>query len=276
MGRVENVEQSQDILASLMIQNGAVMASPDGLTATFNLPSQKSTDQKYYPGTAALKFFDSFADPNSSVYTWNSTLPLSSDAFRDGQVAMILDYNDLAKRLTQENPNLSYRAIPLPQIQGVESATDFAKYWTLTVPKTPSQKANPAACDSGSSSKDCARYQAAWNFIHYMETTGIGTYGAATDRPSPFVPKTLPRSVIQRIDQPNPGRFQTQTAKSWYRGQDPVRVEATFLDMIVQTTTQGVDFQNALDSAARKVTEIFRAREGFQTVPSTEPQKVNQ
>lgn len=258
MGRSDNVDEANDILAALMLQNGTVMSSPDGLTATFNLPSQKQINQKYFPGTKALDFFTSFSNPNSPNYTWNESMPSSYEAFRDEKVAMIFEYSDILEKLKQENPNLSVRVFPLPQIKGSSQAIDYAKYWTLTVPKNSPNSA------------------AAWNFINYLSTDGLSTYLSTAHQQSPLIPQSVPQTISDRIGEGRPFRFQSQTAASWYRGKDPDKVGTIFTDMVNKVTNQNIPSQTAIDDAARKVSEVFRLREGFNTTPSPTPQKTTQ
>ena len=261
LGRSDNVRNAQDILAVLMVQNGASIASPDGLTATFHLPSPKATgivfeaQQRYFPGVEALKFFSAFSDKTEDVFTWDNTFSDSYDAFINGETAMMIDYSSTALNIAQDKPTLNYKILPLPQIRNATDAIDMADYWTLTVPKI--SKNQPEA----------------WNFIRYLTTVGQSSYLANTRRPSPLKPKSTPRSVKERVEVKNPFRYQTQTAQSWYRGKDPADVEVEFLSMINQVVNQNIAPDQAASAAAKKISEIFRLREGYSINPSTTPEK---
>ncbi len=278
LGRSDNVEHSADILALLMMQNGAKMASPDGLTATFNLPSSTKTDSNYYPGTEALKFLTSFSDPNSSNYTWNDTFPNSYAAFRDGQTAMMIDYANRAQDLKQENPNLNFKIWPLPQIKGESHAVDFASYWTLTVPKSGIEITDSKTCINNPSQLPCQKEVAAWNFIKYLQGTAITTYAANSGLPISLINKNNPgpASALNRLTGGYPFNFQPATAMSWYRAEDPTKIEGDFEAMIAQVNNQHIDPQSAINSAAQDVSTIFRKRAGFSTQSNTTPQKADQ
>jgi ABC-type glycerol-3-phosphate transport system substrate-binding protein len=275
LGRNDNVDNAPDILALLMMQDGATMASADGLTATFNLPSATKTDNKYYPGAQALNFFTSFSDPNSPNYTWNNTFPSSYQAFKDGQTAMMINYKSVSNNLAQENPNLQFKVWPMPQINGAVKATDFASYWTLTVPKSGLERDNPKYCQQETLPTTCQKTLASWNFIKFLQSDAISTYLANSNLPSPFIPRSMPDTVLARTTYGSPFNFQKQTAKSWYEGRDAQKVENEFGNMINGVTDLHQDFQNAVDTAATNVSLIFRTREGFSTNPSPTEQKVN-
>lgn len=276
LGRNDNVNHAPDILALLMLQDGATMTTTDGLTATFNLPASTQTDSKYYPGSKALEFFTSFSNPNAVNYTWNNNFPDSYDAFRDGQTAMMIDYESDSQNLKQQNPNLDFRIWPLPQIQGEDKAKDFASYWTLTVPKTGLEADNPKACQVTNPPLPCEKKLAAWDFVNYLQGTGLSSYSANTGLPSPKIQAGIPKSALLRINSGNPFRFQSQTAVSWYRGQDPDKIETEFNAMISNVVDNHVDPQSAVDVAAQHVSNILRLRAGFTTTPNTTPQKATQ
>ncbi|KKU95360.1 MAG: hypothetical protein UY27_C0020G0012 [Candidatus Gottesmanbacteria bacterium GW2011_GWA1_48_13] len=73
LGTTGNVENFSDIVATMMLQNGASLVAPTGTEAE-----------------EALIFYRKFASPSDPVYTWNDTLDNSVYAFATGKVAMIL------------------------------------------------------------------------------------------------------------------------------------------------------------------------------------------
>lgn len=255
LGQANNVNDAKDIVAALMLQNGATMISPDNLTATFNLPQIKATKEQYYPGKEALQFFLNFANPASPTYTWNASFPNSYEAFRDGKVAMILDYQQGVYSIYQEVPTFSLATWPLPQIKSSLQATDMASYWTETVPKAGQHQAE------------------AWAFVQYLATTAQGQYQAATTRPSPKVPASgAPLSILQRTNSGNPLKFQTMSATSWYRGLDPAKFEALFTQMIQAAADKPADLQKIIDAEATNITQVLRSTSGYLTNPSATPQ----
>ncbi len=239
LGGSVNIDQSYDILSLLMLQNHANMVSDDKKSATFNQPIKKQDGSLYYPGTQALDFYSSFADPSKVTYSWNSNMGKDIDLFAQGKVAMIIDYAYRQQTLFQVNPNLNYSIAPMPQIKGETTATDYASYWPLTV------------------TKKCANQDVAWDFINTIINNGLGNYLAATKRPSPLSSQNVP-GVIQRLANKNSTfAFQTMTAKDWYKGKYPSKVDQIFLDLINNVVLFKQNTQNAIDTAASNVTTLL-------------------
>jgi len=131
LGTTGNVENFSDILATMMIQNGAKLTEPTGSEAE-----------------QTLIFYRKFADPSDPVYTWNDTLDNSIYAFASGKVAMIMAPSWRAFDVKQINPNLHFKIAPIPQLPG--STVTWASYWVEGVSaKSKNQKA-------------------AWEFVNYL------------------------------------------------------------------------------------------------------------
>ncbi len=110
LGTADNIENFSDILAVMMMQNGAKLP---------NLKSQEAIE--------ALTFYRKFADPADPVYTWNDSLDNSIAAFASGKVAMILAPSWRAFEIKQMNPNLYFKIAPIPQLPG--TTITWASYW---------------------------------------------------------------------------------------------------------------------------------------------------
>ena len=255
LGRAENVKNSQDIVALLMLQNGAKIVSADGITATFNLPESTNINEQYYPGTKALEFYCGFSNPSNPYYTWNSQYKDSYTAFRDNELAMIFAYDHDLKNLFQEAPTFSLGVWTMPQIDYAKEAIDMARYWTETVPNVSKHRLE------------------AWKFIYYLHKIGQGDYSAGTRRPSPFKPKVLPESILQRVELSKPQKFQTQTAKTWYRGRDPEEFEKLFKQMIQAGCSKPENSQKYIDTGAVEITKLLRGREGYTPEAAVTPEK---
>jgi ABC-type glycerol-3-phosphate transport system substrate-binding protein len=237
LGTPDNITNSADILAVLMLQVKTQMNSSDRTQATFNLPSTKTSGEATHPGQNALNFYTRFAAPQGAAYTWNSQMPNDLTAFSQGRVAMVFAYSSQIQNLLTKNPDLEYLPIALPQIRGSKEAIDLTNYWFETVPL------------------NAPHPQEAWNFILYLNQQGVHRYLSQTKRPSPY--KIQAPEINRRLRQGNPWSFQQQTGKSWYRGPEPQRVTQIFKQMI-RAVNEGQSLQNALDQAAAQVTATFR------------------
>lgn len=240
LGTAGNITNSADILAALMMQNQTEMNSADQSQATFNLTKTKSSGEPFIPGKEALEFYTNFSDPNQSNYSWNDRLGNDLEIFSQGKVAMIFAYAGQLKKMVEGNPDLKYFLLPLPQIKGQTEAKDFASYWVETVPKSSSNS------------------NGAWSFLRYALTAGLNQYLSQADRPSPLLATDAPE-INQRTEAKNPFEFQQQTAVSWYRGPDPEKTTALFRQ-IIAAVKAGQSSQNALDSGASQISEIFRQK----------------
>lgn len=239
LGTSKNTDQALDILYALMLQNHTKMVADDKKAAAFNLSIKKETGEPIYPGTTALEFYSSFSNPNKESYSWNTSMINDVEAFAQGKLAMMINYSFRRQTLSQTAPNLNYDIVSLPQIKGETSATDYASYWVETV------------------TNKCLYPDVAWDFINYLTQNQLSAYLSSTKRPSPLKTAEIPE-VNQRLN--NKGitfQFQAMTAKSWYKGKYPLKVDQIFLELIDDVTIYNQPLQNAIDTAATKVTNLL-------------------
>lgn len=242
LGTSNNIDRATDILYALMLQNNTNMVATDKKSATFNLPITKQTGEPVYPGTQALDFYTSFSNPQKETYSWNSSQGNAYDMFKQGKLAMMIDYDFQVNRLKQEVPNLNFDFAPLPQIKNVESPTDYASYWTESV------------------TKNSKHPESAWQFIAYMGSRGLTNYLRASKRPSPLKPNasSIPK-VSERVDHKSATfTFQVESAKDWFKGRYPIKVDQVFTELINNVSSRLVGSQAAIDTAANKVTILLQ------------------
>lgn len=123
LGRTENVDQWPEILALLMIQNGADLNNPTG-----NLAED------------AINFFTEFSKVDG---VWDATLPPSTQAFASGKLSMYIGSSWRAFEIEQANPNLKFKTVPIPQVpkdNPSQPDVTYATYWAQGVwAKSPSK-----------------------------------------------------------------------------------------------------------------------------------------
>jgi multiple sugar transport system substrate-binding protein len=110
LGTTGNVENFSDILALMMMQNGAKLISPTGKEAE-----------------DTLTFYRKFSNPSDPVYTWNETMDNSVYAFATGKVAMIIAPSWRVFDIKQISPNLNFKIVGVPQLPG--NTINWASYW---------------------------------------------------------------------------------------------------------------------------------------------------
>lgn len=185
MGTTSNIDHWQEILALLMLQNGAKLESPTGSFAE-----------------GALDFYTVFSKTDK---VWDDTLPNSTTMFANGKLAMMIAPSWRAHDIIAVSPTLKFRVLPVPQLpknSPDEPDITYATYWVNAV------------------SAKSANQTAAWEFMKFLSTkesyqklydnaAKIRTFG------EPF-PRVDMREAISA--DPKVGGFISLAgnAKSWY------------------------------------------------------------
>ena len=133
LGRTENVDHWPEILGLMMIQNGVSLTNPTGQLAE-----------------NALTFFTLFAKTDG---VWDETLPPSTTAFAGGKLAMYFGPSWRAFNIREQNPDLKFKTVPLPQLPKEdpnEPDVSYATYWAEGVWARSKNKT------------------AAWNFLKFL------------------------------------------------------------------------------------------------------------
>lgn len=113
LGHFGNIVHAKDILATLFIQAGnPILSEKSGL---YNSTLDKSIGNFNLP--SILKFYTDFADPNSSVYSWNKSFPNSDDTFSREDLAFYFGYASELQSLVNKNPNQNFFVADFPQIK---------------------------------------------------------------------------------------------------------------------------------------------------------------
>lgn len=185
LGRTENVDHWQEILAAMALQNGANLAVPQGPLAE-----------------DAISFFTLFSSTDG---VWDTTLPSSTVAFAAGKVAMYFGPSWRAFEIRGQNPSLNFRTYPFPQLpKDTANQPDvvYATYWT-----------------EGVSSRSEVRDEA-WNFLAFLSTrASLEKLYENASRLREFG-EPYPRTDMQSLLSAHPtlGALITQApdAQSWY------------------------------------------------------------
>lgn len=138
LGTTGNVENFSDIIALMMMQNGAKLITPTGKEAE-----------------DTLTFYRKFANPSDPVYTWNETMDNSVYAFATGKVAMMIAPSWRVFDIKQINPSLNFKIVSVPQLPG--NTINWASYWVEGVS---TKSKSPAA---------------AWDFVKYLTSKDTAT-----------------------------------------------------------------------------------------------------
>jgi multiple sugar transport system substrate-binding protein len=182
MGLTENVDNYSDIIALMMVQNGADPAdisSEDTLQAV-----------RYF-----VKYFTDFG-------VWDESLPSSTYAFTTEKVAMILVPSWRVLDIRAVNPTLKFGVAPVPQLP--DTNVSWASYWVEGV------------------SKNTKNADAAWKFLNYMSSADVLLKfhdAGATKTPRLFgeIPSRVDMAM-QFANDPYVGAYlkDAPQAKTWY------------------------------------------------------------
>jgi len=233
LGTSNNIDWASDILSELMMQLGSSMIDKTYQKVTFDEPVIQN-DSKIIPGEEALKYFTQFANPKSSLYTWNNSFPINSvSAFSQGKTAMMIGYNQAQNAIQKEAPGLRYGIATFPYLSGNEEKINYARTMNLVV------------FNRSSHSKE------AWQFLKYLsQSNNSQYYFLQTKNP----PARLDL-ISLAINDSQAGVFASQilTSRDWYQI-DSQEISTIFNDMI-----ESVVLQNILPVQA-----IFKAASGIE------------
>ncbi len=115
LGNSINVDHWQEILGLMFFQNNVDLKNPSSTLAI-----------------QTLNYYNSFANPNSNDYTWDETLPPSTSAFASGKLAMFFGPSWRAFEIMDNNPDLRFKVVPVPQLpksDPSEPDITYATYW---------------------------------------------------------------------------------------------------------------------------------------------------
>lgn len=229
-GSIKTVDEAADLLSLLMLQTGTKMVSPDLSEATF------TSDQ----GAQALRFYTQFADPKSSVYTWNDSLQKADHLWAAEQLAMIFKNSSFITEMKSKNAFLDYRIAPTPQPGAAKIPVAYPRYFGYGV------------------ARQSRAVNLAWQFVVSLTTNtdGARQYAVATRRP----PALLALKSVFEND-PELGVFANQmlTARSWPQA-DPDAIRTIFSDTIVRTQGNPDRIPTILRDAAEQVTQLMTAK----------------
>ena len=234
MGTSDNIPHAVDIVSLLMMQNGTVMVNAKG-QAAFHQPA--SGEKGYFPGQEALRFYTDFADPIKEVYSWNSRQPDALDAFISGQAAMMFGYSYHLPVIKARSPKLDIGLAPMPQIQGAAKSINYTDYWVETV----SHKSRSA--------------EIAWGFLNFAANQNeVTKYLEKAKKPS-----ALRSLIISQKEDPELAVFanQTLTAEHWYRGNDALKMQEIFEELI-EDFPDSTEPYKLLEYAAARINQTLK------------------
>lgn len=231
-GTATNVDNWQDILALMMLQNGADLANPTGKLAA-----------------DALAFYTIFSRTDK---VWDETLPSSTAAFAAGRLAMYIGPSWRVFEIKRTNPTLKFSVLPAPQLPktvGEEDIT-WASYWVEGV------------------SRKSQNQKQAWDFLKFLSTRESLQKIYQNASQTRLFGEPYSRLDLASLIENDPlvGSYikQAPASRSWYLtsrtfdGPTGInsRISRYFEDAI-NSVLKGEDAQRALETAASGVSQVL-------------------
>lgn len=230
-GTTSNTTYATDIIYSLMLQNKVKMISDDMSLATFNLPTGTASGESDISGKYVLDFYTQFANPASPYYSWNNSMGNNLDLFATGKVAYILAPGSTANYFSQKFPNFSYKYTEIPQISdSSENDVTYARFYSYVVP----------------------------NRSIYPVQSWIVAASAPRNSTTQEGSKTNKTDVVTKE---NVRRYQANVSHIWTKGRYPKDVDQIFKTAVDSVQSGQQSSENAINTAATKVTELLRKSE---------------
>lgn len=239
LGRTDNVDHWQDILALMMLQNKTNLARPD-----------ECIEQTCF-GADALSFFALFSTTDR---VWDETMPPSTQAFAAGKLAMYFGPSWRIFEIKKQNPSLSFRVVPVPQLPKTNPSDPditWASYWAEGVW---SKSASP---------------KLAWEFLKFLSERDslqkIYQNSARTRLFGPIYPRPDMAALLE--SDPLVGAFvkQAPDSRSWYLASRTFdgptginsRISSYFEDAVNAVVAGQMSAADALPTVTSGVTQVL-------------------
>lgn len=240
LGTTSNIDFWQDILALMMVQNGADLKKPVG---------EQAFD--------ALRYYRFFSKLGSKV--WDESLPDSTIAFGQGKLAMYFGPSRMAYEVAKINSNLRFKTIPLPQLAKnfpTDPDVTYATYWVQGV-------------WDKSANKD-----EAWKFLKYLsERASLERLNRERKTVKNFE-WASPRMDMARIYIQDPILSSVvalaQNARSWYMADQTYDGETGINSRLAELYEKAVNVKNRPEDELEKIApEIARVLSQYGIVKIT-------
>ena len=129
LGQFSNIAHAKDIISMFFMQIGnPIVGNNNDL-----LYSGLNTNPAAL--ASVLSFYTSFANPLSNIYSWNKSLPLSTDMFSAGNLGVYFGFASELPILSAKNPNLNFNIAAVPQIKNADYKLTFGRTYGVAVSK---------------------------------------------------------------------------------------------------------------------------------------------
>ncbi len=135
LGVWNNIDHAKAILSTLFMQAGEPVTARNAQGALMTVFGTAGSGGGS-AAESALRFYTEFANPSKTTYSWNRSLPRSSDAFAGGTLAVYFGFASEFNNIAQQNPNLRFGVAQVPQLQGGGAQLTYGVLTGLAIPRS--------------------------------------------------------------------------------------------------------------------------------------------
>ena len=252
IGGGKNINRSSDLLALLMMQNGASVINRNSkvdINREIIVNTPNGTEERE-AGKMAINFYTDFANPDSKFYTWNNKQENSIDAFANGKTAMMFNYQYQTKNLLVKNPELNYGIAPMVQIEN-STPINFSNYW-LPVVKKDSPATKSSSVLKKTETPDTAKI--AWSFLSFASRPeNVALYLNSTGKAA--ARNNLIAEQIKLNNFTSIFAAQAASARSFYKPDN--QIDFVLEEMIDKINSNRENWEKIVDESVEKIEKIF-------------------
>ncbi|MDO8522164.1 MAG: extracellular solute-binding protein [bacterium] len=236
LGEYANVTNAKEILGILILQAGGDIVTRDsaGRLVPGLLSGGTGSGQT---AESALRFYTEFANPSSSHYSWNRSLPESQRAFAAGVIALYIGFGSERPVIARMNPNLNFAVAAVPQIENGTHVVDTAHIYGISISRT--AKNQPGAL------RVALQFASTATGMGKNLSTALGIPSALRDV------LALPASGTGDLY-----KREALISRSWY-DPDPAKTSGIFRAMIESITSGSLSLSDAVQRANQELGQIL-------------------
>ncbi len=155
LGDFDTINHGLEIWLTFAMQAGSRVIVPDLGNGGYKVALDDTTGQDSQAAINALNFFNQFSNSAQTAYTWNRSMPFSTDAFTEGRVGMYFGLASELPNLQAKNPHLTIGTAVLPQANPAARLT-YGHFYGLAVSRSSTKAAVAVQVASVLASKEWA------------------------------------------------------------------------------------------------------------------------
>jgi len=133
-GEFNNIAHAEEIILNLAMQAGTPVTAWDGNSVSIVFAN--SYGKPTVPAEAAVNFYTEFSNPAKASYSWNRSLPNSTNYFLGGDLALYFGFGSEIRTLQLKNPNLNFDAAEVPVSREGGVNVSYADFNALSITKS--------------------------------------------------------------------------------------------------------------------------------------------